>query len=204
MKNSCFSFLLLLFVNWGFGQDIKRNVNEDLDQFVKRIIGGESVQLGAAYEYQLEGNSIILYFEISSQAPIHGKMDPNNLFKDTPTVTLFKALHSDDEVNFNLSVVDTLDINTACCPCHLPAVVDSVFMKDGITQKELVVLQTNPVKFDCSSITTHYALLYEDVLKQIISNNLPLRPSCKVGYYPNSKNPKKEIINRIQKEIKAE
>jgi hypothetical protein len=55
-------------------------------------------------------------------------------------------------------MLDTLDLNSGCCPCHLPDVVDTILFVDEKSYDDLILIKKHPVRYDCNSISSYKAL----------------------------------------------
>lgn len=183
-----------------YGQTITRQVDEDKNSFVSRIIGENSYISGPTYEFK-DSVSLILFFEIKALQKFPIKSNEINHFEGIPTLTLFNVLFSKDHEEYRKIILDTLDNNSGCCPCHYPATIDSILQTN---KNEIIVLKTNPVKHDCNSITTYSALLYSDLLEKIKSEDFSMKPSLTIGYYPFVEDRRKEILKQINEKKKIE
>lgn len=208
MKKLFLIIAALTTLNYCLSQTITRHINEPKDALVNRIIEANALIVGPTYEFRDFSSVIILYFSIQSNDSLLRKEStdaPLNVFSDldrfenASTTTLFNVLYSEDDVNYTESVVDTIDTNSGCCPCHLPATVDSIFQDTAKRRNRIIVLRTNPIRYDCSFTSGYRALVYDDLLNKIRSGNILSEPKLIVEYDPFAKDKKKEILKRIKK-----
>ena len=62
-----------------------------------------------------------------------------------------------------------------------------------------IVLETHPVRNDCNSMTSYWALLYEDVWIQFQSGQFELHPQFTTSYLPQGIDVKNEVIHSFKK-----
>ena len=196
MKKLLINLLALITTFVCHGQNTTRQMNENKDSFVNRIMSENSYKAGPTYEFK-DSVSLILFFEIQALRKLPKKSNDMNHFEGVPTLTLLSVLYSEDQKEYRRIILDTLDINSGCCPCYYPATVDSVLHTN---ENEIIVLRTNPVKHDCNSMTTYWALLYSDLLEKIKSEKFSVKPSLTLCYYPFVGDLRKEILNQVKKE----
>lgn len=188
MKSIISTILLALFSTCSFGQIVNRYKGENKDSLIARVLEKNAIKVGKTYELKEQSASIIIYFEIKVQDNLqldkNSKAYKKNFFSEfefspftgRETVTLFKVMFSMDGINYTNHVVDTLDKNSGCCPCHLPDVVESILFLDKNSNNDLILLLTHPVRFDCNSATSYKALFYKNFVTNLNKNKFSIRP----------------------------
>jgi hypothetical protein len=198
MKSVNSIIILLFFPGFCLGQSFRRQSSESKDSLIHKFQDENSSIVGKTYEFNNPNSSYILYFEIKPQGSLPNIEPPSEFgfspYTGVPTVTLFNILYSTDLINYTKYIIDTLDINSGCCPCHFPDIVDSILFTNKNSNNELILLLTHPVKFDCNSATYHYALFYNDFETSIIKKEFSLHPIRKEHYYPLKENSSDELI----------
>lgn len=187
MKIIMTGILWIIVLSDGYAQSVTRRFDEDIDDFVSSLIDQYSIKSGATFEYQKGDTHLIFYFVIKS---IFNKPVIDSLMSDldnSATMTIFYVLYSDDQINYKKAVIDTIDIKSDCCSCDLPATVDSIFYHHIKKDHKIIVLRKNLIKHGCSLMTSHWALVYDDLLENIRSGAIPVKPNKVISYYPYKK-----------------
>lgn len=185
------------------GQTFIRNAPDHKDSLIHKSLYKNSSLVGKSYAFATPNYSYIIYYEIKPQDSLPIINTPF-AFGDSPysgrsTVTLFNLLFSSDSVNYTKYTIDTLDVNSGCCPCHHPNVVDSILFTNENSRDELILFLTHPVSFNCNSVTTHYQLFYDNFETCINKKEFSLHPIHKEYYYPFEKSTSSELIKIFRK-----
>lgn len=185
MKNKVLLLLFSFIVNVGVAQTITRQNGENRDSLISRVLGDYSLKIGKTYELNDASSFIIIYFEIQvlDSAEI-AEINTGGIFYEfmfspftgRPTITLFNILYSPDNINYTRYTIDTLDVNSGCCPCHLPDMADSLKVADPETNNNLILYMTHPVRPDCNSVTGHYTLSYSNFTTNIKAGIFAQKP----------------------------
>lgn len=212
MKHFSIILLLTCLLNCCWGQIYVRQKGESKDSLIAKTIGTNSLKVGKTYDLNDSTSNTVIYFEIKtkdSSKLIEKSLESEIRFLSSPysgkaTITLFNILYSLDNVHYKKYVIDTVDFNSGCCPCHFPDIVDSILFIDSNTRNDLILLLTHPVKFDCNSVTSYYTLFYENFSKRIKSGIFSFKPfaSFPRSYNQLNEESTKKII-RYFKEIKT-
>lgn len=161
-----FLFLLFLFFHTK-AQSVTRQPDENKEHFITRILSKSSLSSGGVYEYSGDSGSVILYFETRYADSSQIQNQASSPFEPRhfgASCTLLHLLYSTDQINYSTHLTDTMNVNTGCCPCWLPATVDSVFFLniDADTPDELCVVVQRPVLPTCNSISRSEVLFFDD------------------------------------------
>lgn len=184
----------------GMSQTYERIEGEPLDSLVMRITEDREVFLtGKPYEVLDSSYSAIIYADITALKKLPNKRIPIYPMEGIPTVTRLNVLYSTDKVNYTKYVLDTLDRNSGCCPCHLPGSVDYFYVSNSKKKDELLVMKVMPVKHDCSSMTSYWAILYEDVNDALATQQFNWKSMGMTSYYPEMEVKEKKLIKEIRK-----
>lgn len=181
-------------------QTIQRTKGEVADSFIMRITEDRQVFLtGKPYEVVGSTYSAIIYADITALKKLPNKRIPIYPMEGIPTVTRLNVLYSTDKVNYTKYILDTLDRNSGCCPCHLPGTVDYFYISNSKKKDELLVMKVMPVKHDCSSMTSYWAILYQDVNDALATQQFNWKPIGMTSYYPKMEVKEKKLIKEIRK-----
>jgi hypothetical protein len=212
MKHTSTIILLTFLLNFCWGQIYVRQKDESKDSLIAKTIGPSSLKIGKTYDLNDLTSNTVIYFEIKTkdtskliEKPGESEFEfLRSPYIVKPTITLFNVLYSLDNVHYKKYVVDTVDFNSGCCPCHLPDIVDSILFIDSSSRNELILLLTHPVEDECNSVTGYYALFYENFSKRIRAGIFSFKPfaSYPRSYEQLDAESKKEMI-RYFKEKKT-
>ncbi|MEZ4800070.1 MAG: hypothetical protein R2809_09910 [Flavobacteriales bacterium] len=167
MKPHITLFALLILTLTSSAQHFQRRNNESKEDFVTRFLGPNTFQTGPVYEFSDSSSTTILYFQIVPLSPIPEDNPILEPFAEVTTLTLFNALHSTDKIKFTKVVVDTLDRNSGCCPCHQPAEVDRLILPIKKNESDYQLVVIFPVRNDCNSVTHSEIFTYKNLLARI-------------------------------------
>ena len=181
-------------------QTIQRTEGEVADSLVMRITEDSQVFLtGKPYEVLESSYSAIIYADITALKKLPNKRIPIYPMEGIPTVTRLNVLYSTDKVNYTKYVLDTLDRNSGCCPCHLPGTVDYFYVSNSKKKDELLVMKVMPVKHDCSSMTSYWAILYGDVNDALETQQFNWKPIGMKSFFPIKEANEEQLIKKIRK-----
>lgn len=195
------SFVFMLMLPWmATSQIIQRAMGELADSLVTRITEDSQVFLsGKPYEVVDSSYSAIIYADITALKKLPNKRIPIYPMEGIPTVTRLNVLYSTDKVNYTNYVLDTLDRNSGCCPCHLPGSVDYFYLANSKKKDELLVMKVMPVKHDCSSITSYWAILYGEVNHALETQQFNWKPIGMKSFFPIKEANEEQLIRKIRK-----
>ncbi len=203
MKIVSLATTLVFISSFCLAQTFSRIPSDNKDSLVQKFLDKNSSLVGKTYEFANLNYSYIIYFEIKPQdsLPI---IDTPFDFRHSPysgrsTVTLFNLLFSDDRVNYTKYTIDTVDVNSGCCPCHHPNVVDSILFTNEVSKNELILFLTHPVSFNCNSVTSHYQFFYDNFETSIAKKEFPIHPIHTEYYDPFEKSSSAELIKIFRK-----
>ena len=181
-------------------QIIQRAVGEMADSLVMRITEDSQVFLtGKPYEVLDSSYSAIIYADITALKKLPNKRIPLYPMEGIPTETRLNMLYSKDKVNYTKYILDTLDRNSGCCPCHLPGSVDYFYISNSKKKDELLVMKVLPVKHDCSSMTSYWAILYGDVNDALATQQFNWKPIGMESFFPIKEANEEQLIRKIRK-----
>lgn len=191
----------MLMLPWmATSQTIQRAVGEVADSLVMRITEDRQVFItGKPYEVVDSTYSAIIYADITALKKLPKKRNVFNPMEGIPTVTRLNVLYSRDKVNYKKYILDTLDMNSGCCPCHLPGSVDYFYVSDSKKKDELLVMKVMPVKHDCNSMTSYWAILYEDVNDAFATQQFNWKPLGMKSFFPIKEANEEQLIRKIRK-----
>ena len=196
--------MTLVFIsNFCLAQTFSRIPSDNKDSLVQKFLYKNSSLVGKSYEIVNPNYSYIIYFELKPQDSL-SIIDTPFDFGDSPysgrsTATLFNLLFSDDRVNYTKYTIDTVDVNSGCCPCHHPNEVDSILFTHEDSRNELILFLTHPVSFNCNSVTRHYLLFYDNFETSIAKKDFPIHPMHAEYYDPFEKSSSAEFIKIFRK-----
>lgn len=195
------SCVFMLMLPWTVtSQTIQRTEGEVADSLVMRITEDSQVFLtGKPYEVLESSYSAIIYADITALKKLPNKRIPIYPMEGIPTVTRLNVLYSTDKVNYTKYVLDTLDRNSGCCPCHLPGTVDYFYVSNSKKKDELLVMKVMPVKHDCSSMTSYWAILYGDVNDALETQQFNWKPIGMKSFFPIKEANEEQLIKKIRK-----
>lgn len=195
------SCVFMLMLPWTVtSQTIQRTEGEVADSLVMRITEDSQVFLtGKPYEVLESSYSAIIYADITALKKLPNKRIPIYPMEGIPTVTRLNVLYSTDKVNYTKYVLDTLDRNSGCCQCHLPGTVDYFYVSNSKKKDELLVMKVMPVKHDCSSMTSYWAILYGDVNDALATQQFNWKPIGMKSFFPIKEANEEQLIRKIRK-----
>lgn len=162
---------------WSQSQTITRQSGESSDSFVKRSLAKDAFNAGPVFEYTNDTSSIILYVQVQHQDTSKTVTIGSETYKTLPeaTYTLLCVLYSTDEVHYANYVVDTLDVNSGCCPCWQPVTVTNFFSLnwDNDPEQEIGMVVMQWVQPDCNSATISSVSIYDNITSFLTNKQLP-------------------------------
>ncbi|MEM7574836.1 MAG: hypothetical protein AAF433_18160 [Bacteroidota bacterium] len=186
------------------GQEVVRQAGQSKDDLVSSTLDKYSLKVGETYEFKDSTSSAILYFEIQALDSLPVAQDSGiylfSPFIGRPAATFFKLLFSTDGIHYQQYTVDTIAVNSGCCPCHFPTTGGAVLFPDENAINELVLLVTNPVKSDCNSVTTYVAIFYEGLEAAIASGEFSVQAARSKYYDPWRANVHQELIDYFREQ----
>ena len=181
-------------------QTIQRTEGEVADSLVMRITEDPQVFLsGKPYEVADSSYSAIIYADITALKKLPKKRNVFHPMEGVPTVTRLNVLYSTDKVNYTKYILDTLDMNSGCCPCHLPGSVDYFYASHSKKKDELLVMKVMPVKHDCNSMTSYWAILYKDVNDALETQQFNWKPIGMKSFFPIKEANEEQLIRKLTK-----
>lgn len=203
MKKVKLAITLIFISSFCLAQTYIRIPSDYKDSLIQKFLYKNSSLVGRTYEFTNPNYSYIIYFEIKPQDTLPNINTPFD-FGDSPysgrsTVTLFNLLFSVDRVNYTKYTIDTVDVNSGCCPCHHPDIVDSLLFTNEDSKNGFILFLTHPVSFNCNSVTSYYQLFYDNFETCIAKKEFPLHPIHKEYYYPFGNNSSAELIKIFRK-----